>query len=227
MRHSDSWAQAQPLRQFFDHLSDAVLLLDRQGRLVFANTSALRVLPCEMGAGVEQWEPLLGEATVGWMKHGVASLASSRTALRMPFEASRNLTLADGRRVQIAWQALDELHSVLRLQFSAAEAAAPAAASTAATVIATDNLAQLLWRSPFPATLQDADYRIVEVNPAYVEFTGLPRERLIGTDPLDLQPEEDRAANRAARPRLLEEYRRSETPRMIERRLVDASGRER
>jgi PAS domain S-box-containing protein len=91
----------------------------------------------------------------------------------------------------------------------------------------TDDLVRLLWRSPFPATLQGADYRIVDVNPAFVEFAGFARERLIGIDPVELQPAEDRAASRAARPQLLEEQRRHETPPMIERRIVDASGQER
>jgi PAS domain S-box-containing protein len=90
-----------------------------------------------------------------------------------------------------------------------------------------NDLVHLLRRSPFPAMLQDADYRIVEVNQAYIEFTGHPRERLIGIDPLELQPEEDRSANRAARPQLLDEQRRSEVSPLIERRIVDASGRER
>ena len=42
-------------------------------------------------------------------------------------------------------------------------------------------------------------FRLIDVNPAYLEFTGYSREALIGTDPIVLQPEEDRASSRAAR----------------------------
>src|SRR5256885_10598971 len=126
MRHSDSWAQAQPLRQFFDHLSDAVLLLDRQARLAFANTAALRALSCELGVGATQWRTLLGEGTVEWIHRCVASTTAGKTSVRMTVEASRSVDLPDGRRAQLVWQPLDELHSALRLQFT------PAAAPTVA-----------------------------------------------------------------------------------------------
>jgi PAS domain S-box-containing protein len=229
MRHSDSWAQAQPLRQFFDHLSDAVLLLDRQARLAFANTAALRALSCELGADVAQWRALLGEGTVDWIHGCVASTTAGRTSVRMTVEASRNVDLADGRRAQLVWQPLDELHSVLRLQFTqaAVPTLAPIRPRTTVAASALDDLVQLLWRSPFPATLQDADYRLIEVNQAYLDFTGHPRERLIGIDPLTLQPAEDRAANRALRERLVREHDELAVPPLIERRLIDASGRER
>ena len=59
------------------------------------------------------------------------------------------------------------------------------------------------WESPFPATLQDTAFRFVDVNQAFVEFTGYPRDQLIGRDPIELMPpEDDRALNRARRARL-------------------------
>ena len=79
------------------------------------------------------------------------------------------------------------------------------------------------WASPFPATLQDASFHLIDVNAAYVEFTGYAREALIGIDPIGLQPEEDRASSIAARA-LLEE---GEVKTVFERRIVDAHGRER
>ena len=48
---------------------------------------------------------------------------------------------------------------------------------------------EFFWDSPFPATLQDADFRLLDVNDAYLEFTGYPREHLIGLDPVELQPQ--------------------------------------
>jgi PAS domain S-box-containing protein len=227
MRPGDSWAQAQPLRQLFDHLSDALLLLDRQARISFANTAALRSLPCETGAGVDSLRDALGDAAVQWVKRCIGEQVPGR-ALRSAMPSAPDSRLPDGRSVQLAWQPLDERSSALRLQFGPA-APAPGAAGepTGIKVPALADLVQVLWRSPFPATLQDDAYRIVDANAAYVEFTGYAREQLIGIDPLQLQPEADRQGNRAARPRLLEEFHRQEVPPLIERRLIDASGRER
>jgi PAS domain S-box-containing protein len=226
MRHSDSWAQAQTLRQLFDHLSDAVLLLDRGARISFANTAALRALPCETGMPVDQLRGLLGDAAVQWVQRCVSASAGGKAARA---ESPPEATLPDGRRVQLAWQPLDGSYSALRLQLAPAAPAPDTLPSVrrGIAVPAVADLVRVLWRSPFPATLQDASYRIVDVNRAYLDFTGYPRDKLIGLDPLELQPEEDRVGNRAARPGLLEEFHRSEVPALIERRLIDASGRER
>ena len=228
MRRGDSWANAQPLRQFFDHLSDAVLLLDAQARITFANTAALRALSCEVGSHIDCLRQRIGDAAVDWSLARVAELASGAPRGRMPNTDAPAAALADGRPVQLAWQPMDGLHSALRLQFGsppAMPAAGPMPVDIAVPAVA--DLVRVLWRSPFPTTLQSADYRLLDVNQAYLEFTGLPRERLIGIDPLELQPPEDRDANRAARTQLLEEYRRASVPPLIERRIVDAGGRER
>ncbi|WP_280151245.1 PAS domain S-box protein [Piscinibacter sp. XHJ-5] len=207
------------LRQLFDHLSDALLLLDRHARITFANTAALRSLHCEAGMPLDQLQPMLGEAAVQWVHACVQAMAHGRSPPPGDAPAAH---LPDGRRVTLAWQPLEGLHSALRLQVSAAAAAgaelpqvAPASASGM----------HMLWQLPFPASLQDSAYRMVDVNQAYLDFTGYPRETLIGIDPVELQPEEDRAANVAARGELLE--RMSRGPALIERRLVDAGGRER
>ena len=55
---------------------------------------------------------------------------------------------------------------------------------------------QIFWQSPFPATLQDGEFRLVDVNDAFLEFSGFARDALIGRDPIELQPEEDRSAIR-------------------------------
>ena len=61
---------------------------------------------------------------------------------------------------------------------------------------------QLFWSAPFPVTLQDETFRIVDVNDAFVEFSGYSRSALIGRDPIELQPEEDRAVSSEHRRRL-------------------------
>ncbi len=92
---------------------------------------------------------------------------------------------------------------------------------------ADDPLLQALWQSPYPATLQDAQFRLVDVNPAFVAFCGRSREELIGTDPIELQPAEDREANSVQR----ESFPTLDAPDVempgLRRRLVDAQGHER
>ena len=85
----------------------------------------------------------------------------------------------------------------------------------------------MLWASPFPATLQDAQFRLVAVNDAYLDFTGRTREALIGTDPVLLQPLEDQATHIDARRELPALLAAQAVPRLTEQRLIDASGRER
>jgi PAS domain S-box-containing protein len=83
---------------------------------------------------------------------------------------------------------------------------------------------QIFWESPFPATLQDADFLIVDVNDAFVEFTGFDRAALVGRDTIELQHEEDRAANREKRRLLLATQGRADAPALSEGRLIDARG---
>ncbi|HEX6362715.1 MAG TPA: PAS domain-containing protein, partial [Albitalea sp.] len=206
-----------------------MLLLDRGGRISFANTAALRALPCETGMPFDQLRGLLGDAVVQWVQRCVSVSAGGRALPAALVQAAPAATLPDGRRVSFAWQPLDAGHSALRLQIDRAVGTpgpAPIAPVGVAEPVATD-LVRVLWASPFPATIQDASYRLVDVNRAYLDFTGFPREQLIGIDPVELQPEEDRDASRAMRPRLLEEFRRGDGPGLIERRLIDAGGRER
>lgn len=216
---SESWARAQPLRRFFDQLSDGVLLLDRQARIVFANGVAQRLLPFGTGATMAQLRHALGDAAVSWVERCVGLHASGLTAPPKQTPAA----LADGRSVHLAWQALDELHSVLRLQTEPGPARVPEGGPRGVSSPGAADLLRALWRSPFPAMLQDASRCIVDVNPAYVEFTGFSREQLIGCHSLDLQPE----ADRAARVHVPDKDDEGAVSPPGEQRLVDASGRER
>ncbi|MDP9044026.1 MAG: PAS domain-containing protein, partial [Pseudomonadota bacterium] len=69
----DPWSGAAGWREFFDLLSDAVVVLDNQARVVLANTAALRLLPCEAGAPIEQLQSALGAAAVAWLKRAVTA----------------------------------------------------------------------------------------------------------------------------------------------------------
>jgi PAS domain S-box-containing protein len=200
---------------FFDTLSDAIVVFDAHARVAFANTAALRLIPCEPGAPLAQLEASLGPEAVAWLQ---TALAGRPRAAEPPAAV-----LADGRRAALAWRLLEDGHSALRLQAlgSAAAPGAPVAEGRP------DDVLQAFWNSPFPVTLQDADFRLVDVNPAYLEFCGLPREALIGRDPIELQPPEDRAATAAARDALRAQYAPGEIGPLIERRLTDSQGRER
>ena len=92
-------------------------------------------------------------------------------------------------------------------------------------------LLRMLWASPFPATLQGADLRLVDVNDAFAVLLGRSRAWFRGRDPLDLQPEDDRASNRIARVEAAAAASMAAThglpmPQM-QRRVVDAQGRTR
>lgn len=101
--------------------------------------------------------------------------------------------------------------------------AAPAAVQGAAL----EALIRLHWESPFPVLLQDASFRVIDLNAACVAFLGYPRERVIGRDPMEFQPREDHAGTVAARRQVREELLRSDVAPMQERRLIDGQGRER
>lgn len=92
---------------------------------------------------------------------------------------------------------------------------------------AVNALIRMHWLSPFPACLQDSRFRLVDVNAAFVQLYGHPRERLIGRDPLDFQPREDHEQTRNERKRLAVEPPPDDVTALVEKRLIDAQGRER
>jgi len=109
--------------------------------------------------------------------------------------------------------------------------ALPRRASTSPAAAVSQTLAReflnLLWESPFPASLQDASFRFVDVNPALAAFFGRPREALIGHDFIEFLPEEDRQATIENRRRFVAAGHHAETTYSAEGRLLDAEGAER
>ena len=202
---------------FFDVLSDAVVVLDAEPRVIFANIAALRLLPCDAGTPIDDLAAVLGLAAVDWLRRACqgASAAGPAPPVRLP----------DGRTVALAWRRLDAAHSALRLQPAAAahEPAVPRLVHDLSDSLR--DALRVFWESPFPVLLQDAQRRIVDVNPAYLAFSGLPRSRLVGIDPIELEPEADRASALAA----LDDSEAASAghPPQREHRLIDAEGRER
>ena len=217
----EPWSPAAGWREFFDLLSDAVVVLDVQARVVLANTAALRWLPCELGAPVEQLQPTLGAAAVGWLRHAV--LGEGRGPSGQP-AAAPEIRLADGRTALLEWRRLDAAHSALRLVLAATPPARPTPRAQAGAM---REAIAFLWESPFPTTLQGPDFRFLDVNAAFADLIGHPREQLIGRDAIEFQPEDDRRRILAARERMRAGGARAPEPAMVEGRLIDAGGRER
>ena len=88
-------------------------------------------------------------------------------------------------------------------------------------------LLALLWAAPQPATLQDAGFRLVDVNDAYLGLVGRPRAALLGRDPIELHPPEDRESDLAARGEILGAAPAGQPLPTHQHRLIDAAGRER
>ncbi len=170
----------------------------------------------------------LGEGRA-WRLHEVAAAglaeASLPTAVALPAAASATGAAAHAASGPVRLAAAAPQGVALPgAVFAAGGRLQPAKASPRAH----SELTQLLWPSAFPATLQDAQFRLVDVNEAYCSFTGWPREALLGRDPIELQPPEDRDGNFLARAESTAELQAQGGPvPVLRRRLVDAAGVER
>jgi PAS domain S-box-containing protein len=231
-------ASQSALEQFFDHLSEGVLLLDRRAQVTFANTAALRRMPGAVGVTLVEWQCVLGAALVDWLRQAIAAAPD---AMRTPGHTNARAAgssrggvlalpptamMADGRSADAAWQVLGPGLYALRLHWHDPARPLMAQPSTIVGPVIAE-LMQVLWHSPFPAMLQDTRWRIVDVNPAFVAFCGYPREQLIGSDPVALEPEEDRASSLGLRERWQEPADREADSALMNRRIVAADGRER
>ncbi|CAN5455416.1 PAS domain S-box protein [soil metagenome] len=229
MTPPDSWLEGRGWREFFDLLTDAVIVFDANARVVIANTAALRLLPCEAGMSLDQLQPALGAPALRWVKRALASGGHSGARAGQAPPAA----LADGRTAAMTWRRLDAAHSALHLVPDGHddEAAVPPPVAPAfaelPTLSAIRETLEIFWESPFPASLQDASFRFVDVNQAFVEFSGYSREALIGMDPIGLMPEEDQRESLAMRGKLRSRWTRADVYALTEARLVDAGGRER
>jgi len=209
------------LRALIDSAPEGVVVFDARSTVLLCNRAAMRLLACEPGFTLTQLEPVLGPELMAW-------LLMERSGTRQA--ASPLQRLADGRAVRASLQPLEFGQWALRLEPAKDSAqAAPVAGldELGAPTPGARQLLRLFWDSPFPATVQGDDFRLLAVNQAYLDFTGFPREQLIGTDPVLLQPHEDRQASFDFRQQLHPAAHEGPFKAAVERRLVDAAGHER
>jgi PAS domain S-box-containing protein len=239
----------EQLTALLDEVDEALAWFDDRGVLRWCNPAALRATGLEPGQGAAAVAARLGPAAAAWL--GSALLAGGRveTTLRTTQGQRwrcRVWSLGAGRvwrmnELPAAAAAPARPSSVLAppgtrpapgsaLANARQKAAAVAAATRAAAMPAHElsELTRLLWASPFPATLQDAQFRLIDVNEAYSAYTGWPREALLGRDPIELQPAQDRDGNRLARAEAAAASAAAGAPpALVRRRLLDAAGQER
>ena len=206
------------LAALLDGVDEPLLLFDDLGRLSFCNRAAMRALGAEPGLDAAMLAPVLGQPAADWLRQRFGDgTTDAAPTLR--------ITLPDGRgAVLSAWRVARDL--ALRLHFETAVDVQPPALPDVGAGPTLEML-RMLWASPFPATLQDAQFRLVAVNDAYLDFTGRTRDALVGTDPVLLQPLEDQATQVESRRELPSLLAAQPVPRLSEQRLIDASGRER
>jgi len=198
-----------------DALVESVLVFDDSARLVHANQAALRRLPCEPGMNLADLGPALGAA----MRDRVRAVLAGG-----PVEAY--FPAGSGAGAAPTLVRLDSGPWVLCLP---AESVASVLPRTALTLVERPlrEWRALLWAAPFPAILQDDAFRLVDVNEAFVALTGRSREALIGTDPVELSPPDERQFLLAQRERLDKEQGDLAGPALLESRLIDQDGRAR
>ena len=189
-------------REFFDLLSDAVVVFDRSASIVLANTAALRLLPCEAGMSPDHLQAALGRDAVQWLKRAMAGDGGGSSGgvnaigrVGPGGDASTlRVLLGTGRNAQLTWRRLDGQHGALHLVPDDASLVAtlplsghvvntashPAHPASWRQGAGLRDAAGVFWDSPFPASFQGPDFRLIDVNQAFVEFSGYTRAQLIG-----------------------------------------------
>jgi hypothetical protein len=204
-------------RTLFDSLVEPLLAFDASGRLQYANTAALRSLPCEPGMVLADLGRVFDPALVDWLH----SCLASGEALAAPA-----LLAAAGGALPV-FSRLDARHWVLCLPLDAAALRRRVSSSLPVLEIGDATLRELhgmLWVSPFPVALQDESFRLIDVNQAYADLCGCTRAQLVGTDPIQLLPEQDRAEALRERERLQRDPHDPRVPALVEQRLLDQHG---
>lgn len=153
--------------EFLDTLVEPVLVFEPAGRLRHANRAAMRRMPVEPGMALADLGTALGTPLQAWVQ---------QTLQRDGAEAApRGMLVGPGPVLMPGgdgtWLLSLPAGTVLRPDAGAGP-----------------EVREIVRLAPFPATLQDEQFRLVDVNEAYVALTGHARDELIGRDPLDFLP---------------------------------------
>jgi PAS domain S-box-containing protein len=214
----------------FELHADPGLWLDEAGRIEAANAVARDRLRVAGGGSMQSLVGSLGLTAVQWV------LGQLRQGARQPAVAGPQawalgprIMLSGGQALRVSLAQQPSRRWWLKLSpASRAEVPKPTGAPAPAEVAPLAELRRMFWDSPFPVTLQDAQLRLVDVNQALLEYTGFPRDYLIGLDPLVLLHPEDRDAQRLTRQQLsLALGEGGEASAFSQRRLIDARGQTR
>ena len=87
-------------------------------------------------------------------------------------------------------------------------------------------LMRTLWASGQAVALQAADFRLIDLNEAYAALLGRTRAQLLGCDPIDLQPADDQALNRAQRLQVTATAMHGRAAPVMRHRFLDLQGQE-
>ncbi len=87
-------------------------------------------------------------------------------------------------------------------------------------------LMRTLWVSGQAVALQGADYKLIDVNEAYAALLGRTREQLLGRDPIEWQPVDDQALNRAQRTQVCSAALLGRPAPLLRHRFLDPQGGE-
>ncbi|MEX8497591.1 MAG: PAS domain-containing protein [Leptothrix ochracea] len=210
---------AVPLNiSLFECLAEPVLVFDASVRLIYANRSALEALPCDAGMGWSELGRVFDVTILEWLResiekpasapfptppaslvHGhqgpvVTALGGQRWALVLPIEATGRVL---GPRV----------HHDKSIQVEQEKA-----------------LHDILWSVPFPVILQDESFRLIDANPMMAALIGVPREQLIGQDPVRWQTTEEQSPQQSRRQDWLHATPETRAPHLSHQTFVDDKG---
>ncbi|WP_088286117.1 PAS domain S-box protein [Ideonella sp. A 288] len=197
------------LGALLDSADEALVLVDPRHRVTYANRAATRLLGCEAGQGLDVAFARLAEPQRSELRDAAAGSAAWQ----------RDATLVDGHPVHLALAPGPGGMRLLRARSGASLSQAPRLDARA-----TGEVVRLLWDAPQPLIVQDARHVIVAANRAFLTALGRPLPEVLGHDPVEFVPPEDRPEVRAARLERPSLGRPGQTLPLVERRLSDAQG---
>ncbi|MEK8048626.1 PAS domain S-box protein [Ideonella sp. DXS22W] len=200
------------LTALLDGVGDLLVLMDARQRVSWCNKAAARRLGCEPGQPAADACPRLSADAQARL---LAALLAGQP------EATLQLGLVDGPTLPFTLARSQGSGWMLR---APAEPPPPPLPPLAAG--ATTELVRLLWDTPQPLLVQDAQFVCVAANRAFFEALGLPPDRVLGHDLQALMPPADHDAVQQGRAELLQALHEGRRPQLqLERRLIDALGR--